>query len=340
MARIKISAWRSAFIAISTVLLLSAPTIASTRNSIRENNSSTDLKREQRSFNTAQLRAPFGPILGNTLDHQGITRTYDLYIPSSYQTDRPIPLVLAFHGGGGSGRKLAGTTRLNNVAEREGFIVVYPDGINNHWNDGRGVPGVNPELDDVSFVKALIRELQKSLNIDRRRIYATGISNGGMFTQRLACELSGRIAGFASVVGSLPAPLQPTCKPKAPVSMLMLNSPRDQFIPWQGGMLLVGEGGKIISIPQTIEFWKQHNACSSAGQVQLLPDNAPNDGTRVRKVSYTNCRRGSEVVLYTIFGGGHTWPGAVGQPPQFGVTSRDINGSEVIWDFFKSKALR
>lgn len=303
MARIKISALRSVFFAISTILLLSVPTTA------------------------------------KTLKHQGITRTYEIYIPSTYQSDRPIPLVLAFHGGRGSGTALASNIKLNDVAEDEGFIVVYPDGIKNHWNDGRDVPGVNPEIDDVSFVKALIRKLQKSINIDRRRIYATGISNGGMFTQRLACELSGRIAGFASVVGSLPEPLQATCKPKAPVSMLMLNSPSDQFIPWQGGTLLRGEGGRIISIPQTIEFWKQHNACPSTGQVQVLPDKDPNDGTRVRKVSYTNCRRRSEVVLYTIRGGGHTWPDAVRQNRQFGKISRDINGSKVIWDFFKSKAL-
>jgi polyhydroxybutyrate depolymerase len=245
---------------------------------------------------------------------------------------------MAFHGGYGSGKRIARNTGFNEIADQEGFIVVYPDGINRHWNDGRGT--ANPEIDDVGFVKVLIERLVKFRNVDPSRIYATGLSNGGQFTQRLACEMSDQIAAFAAVSATFPAALKPNCKPKNPVSILMINSPNDPLVPWEGGEGR-GLGGQILSVPETVELWRKHNGCSPVAQTESLPNIAPSDGTRVRVSRYTgNCNR-SEVLIYAIEGGGHGWPDGYENAPtsMAGKTSRQLKASQAIWNFFKRHSL-
>jgi polyhydroxybutyrate depolymerase len=158
----------------------------------------------------------------------------------------------------------------------------------------------------VDFVSALLDQVEKDYSIDSRRIYATGISNGGFFTQRLACELSNRIAAFAPVAASMAAPLSTTCNPPKPVSILMINSPDDQFIPWKGGQMTKGAGGQILSIANAVQFWQKHNGCRANPQEKTLTPLDQADPTQVTLQSYTGCRNGSEVLLYTIQGGGHT----------------------------------
>jgi poly(3-hydroxybutyrate) depolymerase len=134
-----------------------------------------------------------------TLEVAGARRGYLLYLPSSWQRGRPVPLVLVFHGAGGRSAGMARHTGFSRVAEREGFAVVYPDGVGRRWNDGRGIGGAR---DDVGFVRALVDSLERELGIDRRRVYATGISNGAMFAHRLACDLPGVLAAIAPVAGA------------------------------------------------------------------------------------------------------------------------------------------
>ncbi|MBD2183261.1 hydrolase [Planktothrix sp. FACHB-1355] len=295
------------------------------------------LERIQQRRNNRDLNNQAG--ISGTITLQGMQRTYYLYAPPSYRSNRPMPLILAFHGGRGQGERLAQTTGFNDLADREGFIVVYPDGIDKHWNDGVNTPGFDSSIDDVGFVKALIDEIGRSKNIDRRRIYATGISNGGFFTLRLACEMSERIAAFAPVAATMPVKLKSKCNLKKPVSILMIGGTNDRFVPWEGGQAIKG-GDEIMSVVDTFEFWKQQNACVSREQVNRLPNNAPRDGTQVESSTYSGCRANAEVRLLTIEGGGHTWPGGYGQPRAVvGQTSGDINASEEIWNFFKRHAL-
>jgi polyhydroxybutyrate depolymerase len=271
----------------------------------------------------------------------GMTRNYFIFVPSSYRAGQAVPLVLGFHGGGiGSGKGFARTTSFNQLAEQEKFIVVYPSGIDGQWNDGRGTPKLHPDISDVDFVSALLDQVEKDYSIDSRRIYATGISNGGFFTQRLACELSNRIAAFAPVAASMAAPLSKTCNPPKPVSILMINSPDDQFIPWKGGQMTKGAGGQILSIANAVQFWQKHNGCRANPQEKTLTPLDQADPTQVTLQSYTGCRNGSEVLLYTIQGGGHTWPNGDRQPKfLLGVTSRNLTATNTVWNFFKRHSL-
>jgi len=286
-----------------------------------------------------------GTQIQGQLFHDGLKRTYLLYVPATLDQSKAAPLVMVFHGGFGSGSRIARHIGMNRVADREKFLVVYPDGVDSHWNDGRSTTASG--ADDVSFVLALIKHISAEYRIDQKRLYATGISNGGYLTQRLACELTDKIAAFAPVSSTMPVALHASCRPTKPVSMLMINGKDDPLVPWNGGELtsgkrMGGKGGVVISVPETFEFWRAHDGCSGEGVVTALPDTDPDDGTRVDESRYADCKLGSEVILLTIEGGGHTWPGSPEKPrmkKRTGRTSYDINASQVIWNFFKQHHL-
>lgn len=281
-----------------------------------------------------------------SLTVDGLVRTYLIHVPSSYNETIPAPLVIALHGGGGSAQRMANLTGFNSLSDEEGFIVVYPEGIENHWNDGREPKKYRAhieDINDVGFISALIDHLVKELNIDETSIYATGVSNGAMMSCRLACELSDKIAAIAMVSGAMPEGLSRMCLPSEPVSVLVISGTEDPWVLWGGGEIRVGRQnlGKTLSVSDTVQYWVTHNECSSWSGITWLPDRDPDDGTRVYKEVYTNGREGTEVVLYGIEGGGHTWPGG----PQYlseriiGKTCRDIHASEIIWQFFAEHAI-
>lgn len=280
--------------------------------------------------------------------YDGLKRTYRLHIPSSSNKTKAVPLLFVFHGGEGSGQQMEHLTLggFNTLSDKEGFMVVYPDGVGKHWNDGRGIKmyrSHKENIDDVGFIDALIEEIAKTFNIDRGRIYATGISNGGFFSQRLACELSEKIAAIAPVAASMTEKISEMSPPERPVSVLIIAGTKDPLVPWEGGEVGIGplKLGKVLSITETVKKWASYNNCSLSPLVTWLPEKDPKDGTRVRREVYGQGREGSEVILYAIEGGGHTWPGGYQYLPAFivGKTSGDINANEVIWDFFKKYAI-
>ncbi len=237
------------------------------------------------------------------------------------------------------------------MSDKEGFIVVYPDGIEKHWNDGRsgGETGyrVHKEnIDDVGFISTLIDYLIKELNIDPKRVYVTGMSNGAIMSYRLACELTEKIAAIAPVTGNMPQNIYPSCSPLRPISVLAINNVNDPLMPWAGkditGPFGLKKLGKVLSASDTIRFWVTHNNCTSSPVIIEEPDRDPKDGTRVRKKVYGNGKDGTEVILYAIEGGGHTWPGGWQYLPEriVGKTTRDIDANEVIWDFFKKHSTK
>lgn len=280
----------------------------------------------------------------------GLERTYHLYLPASYEPSKSLPVVFLFHGGGGTGEGMEKLTLegFNRIADREGFIVLYPDGIEKHWNDGRGLQvyrAHRENIDDVGFLSALIDHLIRTFNIDTTRIYAAGISNGGQFSQRLACELSDRIAAIGVVAIQLPQHLPFSCALKKPVSVLMMPGTEDPLVPWEGGEIGFRKGrkfGRVLSVSESIKFWTTKNQCPSSPQITSEPDRDPKDGTRVRREIYGPCNQETEVLLYTIEGGGHTWPGGDQYLPVWviGRTSRDIDANEAIWEFFKRHTRR
>lgn len=278
-------------------------------------------------------------------DHAGsivwdeLERTYLIHIPPSYDKNKSMPLVIALHGVGGSAKDMVkhGFSRL---ADKEGFIVIYPEGVKKHWNDGsRG----EETVDDVGFISSLINYLIKELNIDPERVYVTGMSNGAMMSYRLACELTEKIAAVATVAGNMPQNLSLSCSPSRPISVLAINNVDDPLMPWEGGDITGPFGsiklGKVLSVSETVTFWVNHNHCSPSPLISYEPDRDPEDedGTWVRKEVYENGTDGTEVILYAIEGGGHTWPGSDHSLPEriVGKTSKDIDATEVIWNFFK-----
>lgn len=236
---------------------------------------------------------------------------------------------------------------FNRLADRDGFVAVYPDGVERHWNDGRGNQQYRAQrdnIDDVGFITALIAHLSQTLPVDRRRVYATGISNGGLMSLRLARELADRIAAIAPAAASMSEQIVQMRDPARPISALLVAGTMDPLVPYGGGEIGFKRGqksGKVVSVAETITYWATFNQCPPAPTITMEPDRDPQDGTRVRREAHGPCRDGTEVILYAIEGGGHTWPGGQQYLPAriVGRTSKDIDANEVIWSFFKRHAL-
>ena len=287
----------------------------------------------------------------------GGQRTFTVHVPSSYDGTRQVPLVLAFHGLGMNGVAMEGLTLMDLTSERNGFIVVYPDGVGNRWNDGsaRGSNG----MDDVAFVVDLIAYLSQKFKIDPRHIHACGISNGGYFAQRLGCELSDRIASIGVISATATVAVCSNCHPRRSMPVVMYLGTEDPLVPREGESKELGKLGEALGISgipgaainstiakvggiytasETAEFWAKINNCSSHPREERMPDRSARDGCKVTRETYGGGSGGSEVVVYTIEGGGHNWPGGSGALAQdvLGVTTFDISASDVCWQFFQS----
>jgi len=292
----------------------------------------------------------------HTFLHDGIKRTYSIYIPEGIEGYHPVPLLVALHGGGGSAKKWPAYTNngFEHLADQEHFILVYPNGLEGHWNDGRDIQQFycqREAIDDAGFLASLIDQLTNSYPIDADRIYVVGASNGGMMAHKLAAEYAEKVASIATVISSIPKNLAGRLHPTQPVSVLMINGTDDPLVRWEGGPVKLGRqtNGDVISTDQSIKFWTENNKCPPSGDTDTLPDTDPDDGTLVTRTSYSNCSSGSEVMLYKIIGGGHTWPsrqekrGRIGKlliDKIVGNRSRDIDACEVIWQFLKNHPKR
>ena len=275
----------------------------------------------------------------HTLTHAGLERTY--YLQVQPRPSGPVPLILSLHGGGGNGEQtcnLAGG--IQELAEREGFLVACPEGIENNWNDGRANDRDRAhveDIDDVGFLLALIEQLAKTHDVDPDRIFVTGASNGGMMSLRMACEASDVFAAAGAVIASLPADL--SCEPSEPISILLMNGTEDPLVPFEGGQVhfFRRELGEVISTPDTVAFWVAANGCDPRARTEQLPDLDPRDGTRIQLDTYSGCEGGVSMVLYTVNGGGHTLPGGTQYVLKFviGRVSRDLHAGEAIWQFFE-----
>ncbi len=258
-------------------------------------------------------------------------RNYLVHVPPGLDPARRPAVVLNFHGGGGQPIGEAYISKMNPVADRHGFIVVYPEGTGRHWNDGRLA---DDPIDDVAFISALVDELRKTYRADPKRIYATGISNGAMFSQRLACQLSDKIAAIAPVAGGMREPVAATCAPSRPIAVLMINGKADPLVPYGGGQV-VGTRGPVISAAAAEAFWTKRDGCRTIAATDL-PVVDKTDATRVNLERHGGCDANTEVELYSIEHGGHTWPDGVQYLPasMVGPTSRQMDADEVIWEFF------
>lgn len=268
-----------------------------------------------------------------TLDLASVRRSYLLHLPATHRPGEPLPLLLVFHGAGGDAAGIARHTGLTEAATSRGYAVVYPDGMDRRWNDGRGR---HARQDDVGFIRVLLDSLGRELQVDPRRIFATGISNGAGLAFRLACELPGTFAAIAPVAGALPTALEARCTDTAPVAVVMFQGTADRLMPYDGGDLSLGRG-RVLPAPNTAALFAKVNGCTASPAVATEPDTVT-DGTRVRRSVYSGCRDERDVVLYTIDGGGHTWPGGPPVGRSVGRVSRDLDATSTMLDFFDRHA--
>lgn len=266
----------------------------------------------------------------------GMLRRYLIHLPAGATSAAGLPVVLAFHGRLGTAGGMSRLTHLDRIADEHRFVVVYPQGYRRSWNDGRpSTPAHSAGVNDVAFVAGLIHYLVSTDHVDASRVYATGMSNGAIFTERLGCDLAGLLAGIAPVAGPMPVPVAGSCRPSRPIPVLEIHGTADPLVPYGGGQVHGVTGGVVRSVAWTVAFWRAADRCQGEPVTITLPDTA-HDGTGVRVSRGTACASGTQVVLYTVTGGGHTWPGGEQYLPPaiIGPTSRHFDASETIWRFF------
>ena len=262
----------------------------------------------------------------------GEKREYLLYVPKSYDRRRPTPLVISMHGAGLWGAAQKETSLWNNLADEQRFIVVYPSGVG-----GKGVRVWRAELGaglkkDVRFLTELIDTLKASYNIDSTRIYANGLSNGGGMSFVLSCTLSDRIAAVGMVAAAQTMPWS-WCTDKRPVPMIDFHGTADPDVPYNGGPSWISPR-PFPNVPKWAANWARRNGCGPNPVESTV-------AADVTRREYTSCADNAAVVLYTIRGGGHTWPGGTPLPEWFvGRTSRSIDATRLMWAFFSDHPLQ
>jgi len=258
-----------------------------------------------------------------TLMHDGLLRDYRLHLPPGHSPSKKAPLVFNLHGYTSNAAQQELYSGMNAVADTAGFLVCYPNGISSAWNVGWAFGST---AKDVSFISSLIDELHTKYGIDKDRVYACGMSNGGFMSYKLACELNDRITAIASVTGSMVPSQLSTCKPGRPVPVMEVHGTADQVVAYNGTAPI------SAPIPDVLNFWRDNNGCDDDPVVVAVPNTNTADNTTSEKWTYTNCSADATIMHYKVFGGAHTWPGAI---IITGATSRDFNASVEIWNFFR-----
>nr|BDT27499.1 poly(3-hydroxybutyrate) depolymerase [Bacteriovorax sp. HI3] len=276
-----------------------------------------------------------------SFSHNGITRMYKLHVPSHY-TGAEVPLLIALHGGGGDMSYQSNDKLYKQISKSEelGFIVAFPNGYSKFnsgkfatWNAGKCCGDARDKnIDDVGFIKEMIAKISSQLNVDKNKIFATGMSNGGMMAYRLACELSDTIKGIAAVAGT---DNTINCAPKNPISILHIHAKNDDHVLFNGGSgkSLSENKEKVtefVSVPATVAKWVKQNECSDTPKRVLDKNGAYCD-------LYSGCKSGTKVQLCVTDTGAHSWPG--GEKIRRGAqeTSKAISANDVMWEFFLSK---
>lgn len=267
----------------------------------------------------------------------GEEREYYVHLPAGYDGATPAPLVLGLHGGGGTADKFDKLAHMNATADAHGFVAVYPQGLGKAWNDGRAINRLKKKADDVKFIAELCKQLAGDYAVDERRIYVTGISNGGFMSMRLAAEMPEVFAAVCSVAAGVSDFLaEEHDPPRAPIPVMLINGTDDPLVPYEGGYVQVFglKRGKVLAAEEGVGWWAKHNGCDVPPARTELPDVDPDDGTTVWREDYAG-PAGADAVLVTVENGGHTWPSGWQYFGEriIGKTSYDID-NEIIWEFF------
>ncbi len=283
------------------------------------------------------LASPGNHVRKLTVD--GLERSCLVHIPPGLDLSQPSPLVLVLHGAAMNAQMMVSFSGMNAQADVSQFIAVYPNGTGwqntfLRWNSG----GIGPEQqkpDDIAFLRALLDDLARVLKVDPRRVFAAGLSNGGMMSYRLATEMSDRIAAIAAVGGTLTV-RDP--QPARAVPAIHFHGTDDRIVPYAGPARRHASGISFQSVPETIAAWVKLTGCPDQPVVKEVPDQF-DDGTTVKITTYGPGRQGAEVVLVDVNGGGHTWPGKQPAVSLIGKSTREISANCMIWEFFQKHPL-
>jgi len=257
-----------------------------------------------------------------SIEVEGETREYLIYVPNTYDTIQSFPLMLNFHGWTMSARNQMEVSDMRALSETDEFILVYPQGTrlwgSTHWNVGSWTLGSNAK--DVEFIAALINQIADNYNIDDERVYACGYSNGGFFSHELACQLSQKIAAIGTVAANISEETINNCNPSHPIPIITISGTRDDEVEYDGSI-----PERTLSQEETLEYWRTFNKVDTVPIITNMPDLNSLDGSTAVRYQYVNGDNDSEVEHYKVVDGGHDWPGTFG--------NMDINSDSVIWNF-------
>ena len=269
-----------------------------------------------------------------------LDRKYISYIPSNLPKDKPVPLVICLHGFTMTADDMLEYTRgnLNKYAKRDGAIVLYPEAMHTHWNEiAGGTYEKTQGVDDIGYISFLIDKFIKEHNADPKRVYVTGMSNGGEMTYSLACVIPEKLKAVAPIVSNMGVEMIEKYPAGKPMPILITNGTGDPIVPWNGGKVMDGDNvlGNLVSADESVEYWVKRNGADQNQATETLPDKDPNDGCTVVRKSHKNEKNGAEVILYEIVNGGHSIPGGNDQKSRKNnLQNMDIDTMEIIWNFF------
>lgn len=235
-------------------------------------------------------------------------RQYQLVSPPD-SFSGPRPTIFILHGGGGTGARVKNHLDFQTLAQSKGVLLVYPNGLGKHWDDGRKSKAFDRTSQrDMVFLTTLAQNLIDQGKADANQVFVVGISNGGMMTQRLLCEASQTFKAGAVLIANLPEPLK-TCQPKFPRPVLFINGDADPLMPWTGG----GTGfrarrGNVLSGPATFSHWAKLNGCKADYTSTSLPNRNPDDKSRAVRWHAKGCAKNNQVDMIVVLGGGHSVP--------------------------------
>ena len=258
-------------------------------------------------------------------DHNGVNRLYTLYKPDNLK--EKAPLVFVLHGYTSNSTNIMNYSKMNDIADQNGFMVCYPQGTTNiytgqtHWNANLKEMS---SVTDSEFLTDLAKKLQAEFNLSEKNTFACGMSNGGFMSYTLGCERSDTFKAIASITGTMSGYDWNNCNPNK-VPVLQISGTNDMVVPMDGSMSSAGGWGGAPKIQDIMNYWGDINECTQT-QTQNLPDSNKTDNSYVSIEKKVDCFNNNQVWFYTVYGGAHTWPGAWG--------NMDINASEEIWDFF------
>ncbi len=262
-------------------------------------------------------------------------RTYLVHVPKGYDPKQPAPVILALHGAAMNGSMMVWFSGLNKKSDEAGFLVVYPSSTGTGpfltWNAG-GFKGKMAEekADDVAFIGKLLDDLGTVVKVDEKRVYACGMSNGGMMCYRLAAELSDRIAAIAPVAGTVAIEEN---KPKRPVPVIHFHGTKDTLVPFEMAKGKAPAFMKLKGVEESVQTWVKLNGCDEKPKADTISKDS--DEMKVTRKTYSGGKDGAEVVLVVIEEGGHTWPGQ--QPPVgfIGKSATKVSANDLMWEFFQ-----